>query len=94
MKERLSENRYDIQGFATFDHGDHYFRMDGEAPRSEYWWFFVTYILATIATGVLAAVVAVAADVDVLLVAHWGAWTLLVVFFCQWFPCGFVGVVP
>ena len=59
----------------------HYFRMDGEAPRSEYWWFFVTYILATIATGVLAAVVAVAADVDVLLVAHWGAWTLLVVFF-------------
>ena len=59
----------------------HYFRMDGEAPRSEYWWFFVTYILATIATGVLAAVVAVAGDVDVLLVAHWGAWTLLVVFF-------------
>ena len=29
----------------------HYFRMDGEAPRSEYWWFFVTYLLATVGDG-------------------------------------------
>ena len=59
----------------------HYFRMDGEAPRSEYWWFFVTYILATIAMGIATAVLAVIADLDVLSVAQWGSWALLLIFF-------------
>ena len=47
----------------------HYFRMDGEAPRSEYWWFFVTYILATVGMAMATAVLAVIADLDVLSVA-------------------------
>lgn len=59
----------------------HYFRMDGEAPRSEYWWFFVTYILATIAIGVATAILAVIADLDVLSVAQWASWALLLIFF-------------
>ena len=59
----------------------HYFRMDGEAPRSEYWWFFVTYILATIAMGIATAVLAVIVDLDILSVAQWGSWALLLIFF-------------
>ena len=59
----------------------HYFRMDGEAPRSEYWWFFVTYILATVGMGIATAVLAVTADLDVLSVAQWGSWALLLIFF-------------
>ena len=59
----------------------HYFRMDGEAPRSEYWWFFVTYILATVGMGIATAVLAVIADLDVLSVAQWGSWALLLIFF-------------
>ena len=59
----------------------HYFRMDGEAPRSEYWWFFVTYLLATVGMGMATAVLAVIADLDVLSVAQWGSWVLLLIFF-------------
>ena len=59
----------------------HYFRMDGEAPRSEYWWFFVTYILATVGMAIATAVLAVIADLDVLSVAQWGSWALLLIFF-------------
>ena len=59
----------------------HYFRMDGEAPRSEYWWFFVTYLLATVGMGIATAFLAVIADLDVLNVAQWGSWVLLLIFF-------------
>ena len=59
----------------------HYFRMDGEAPRSEYWWFFVTYILATVGMGIATAVLAVIADLDVLSVAHWGHGRCWLIFF-------------
>ena len=59
----------------------HYFRMDGEAPRSEYWWFFVTYILSTVGMAIATAVLTVIADLDVLSVAQWGSWALLLIFF-------------
>ena len=77
----------------------HYFRMDGEAPRSEYWWFFVTYILATIAMGIATAVLAVIVDLDILSVAQWGSWALLLIFFLPmvslWVRrCGALGQAP
>jgi len=52
---------------------DHYYRMDGEATRSEYWWFFLTYCLATILTGVLVAVVALATGLDLMLLTTWAS---------------------
>ena len=37
---------------------------------------------------------AVIADLDVLSVAQWGSWVLLLIFSCQWSPFGCVAVVP
>jgi len=52
---------------------DHYYRMDGEATRSEYWWFFLTYCLATILTGVLVAVIALVTGLDLMLLTTWAS---------------------
>ena len=52
---------------------DHYYRMDGEATRSEYWWFFVTYCLATILTGVVVAIVAIVTGLDLMLLTAWAS---------------------
>ena len=38
-EERPSENRYDIQGFAAFDHGDPLFSNGWRGASLEYWWF-------------------------------------------------------
>ena len=42
---------------------------------------FVTYLLATVGMGIATAVLAVIADLDVLSVAQWGSWMLLLIFF-------------
>ena len=81
MKERPSENRYDIQGFATFDHGDPLFSNGWRGASLRVLVVFCDVHTGDVGMGIATAVLAVIADLDVLSVAQWGSWALLLIFF-------------